>query len=200
MNTRTRTLLAALPLVAALGLAGCAGAARDAGDMPGMDHGSGSHTASAAGSTDADVMFVTMMIPHHEQAVEMADIVLTKDDVDPRVVAIAERIQAAQGPEIERMQGWLEDWGVDPGTGAGGMDHGDGMMTEDDMTALEDADGATAGRLFLEQMVVHHEGAVQMAQAALDDAADVDVRALAQQVIDDQTAEIAEMQQLAGSL
>ena len=98
------------------------------------------------------------------------------------------------------MQGWLEDWGVDRDSAGTGMDHGDGMMTEDDMTALQEADGATAGRLFLEQMVVHHEGAVEMAQAALDDAADTDVRALAQQVIDDQTAEIAEMQQLADTL
>ncbi len=200
MNTRTRALLAALPLVAALGFAGCTGTADASGDMPGMDHGSQTHTESADGATPADIMFVTMMIPHHEQAVEMADIVLAKDDVDPRVVAIAERIQAAQGPEIERMQAWLEDWGVDPDPEGTGMDHGDGMMTEDDMTALREADGATAGRLFLEQMVVHHEGAVAMAQAALDDAADADVLALAQQVIDDQTAEIAEMQQLAESL
>jgi len=200
MNTRTRALLAALPLITALGLAGCAGTAPGAGDMPGMDHGSGGHTASAAVATPADVMFVTMMIPHHQQAVEMADLVLAKDDVDPRVVGLAERIQAAQGPEIERMQGWLADWGIDPARTDTSMDHGDGMMTAEDMTALEDADGPTAGLLFLEQMVVHHEGAVDMARAALDDAADADVRALAQQVIDDQTAEIAEMQQLAGSL
>lgn len=200
MNTRTRALLAALPLVAALGLAGCTGTADDAGDMPGMDHGSQSATETAAGATPADVMFVTMMIPHHEQAVEMADVVLAKEGVDPRVVEIAERIQAAQGPEIERMQGWLEEWGVDPDSAGSGMDHGDGMMTEDDMSALQAADGAAAGRLFLEQMVVHHEGAVEMAQAALDDASDADVLALAQQVIDDQTAEIAEMQQLAESL
>jgi uncharacterized protein (DUF305 family) len=200
MNTRTPALLAALPLVAALGLAGCTGTAGEAGDMPGMDHGSQAHTESTAGATPADIMFVSMMIPHHEQAVEMADIVLAKDGVDPRVVAIAERIQAAQGPEIERMQSWLEDWGVDPDSAGAGMAHGDGMMTEDDMSALQEADGATAGRLFLEQMVVHHEGAVEMAQAALDDAADAEVLTLAQQVIDDQTAEIAEMRQLAESL
>lgn len=200
MNTPTRALLAALPLVAALALAGCAGATDD-GDMPGMDHGSGGHTAEASSmaATQADVMFVTMMIPHHEQAMEMADLLLAKDGVDPRVVAIAERIQAAQGPEIEVMQGWLEEWGIDPGT-AEGMEHGDGMMSADDMAALEAADGAAAGRLFLEQMVVHHEGAVEMAQATLDDAADPDVRTLAQQVIDDQSAEIAEMQELAAQL
>lgn len=149
----------------------------------------------------ADQMFVTMMIPHHRQAIEMAELVLAEDDVDPRVADLAERIQAAQGPEIERMEGWLEEWGIayDPDADDG-MDHGDGMMSEADMTALADADGPAAGRLFLEQMVLHHEGAVEMAEVALSQAEHPDVLALAQQVIDDQTAEIAEMQALAAEL
>ncbi|WP_234714477.1 DUF305 domain-containing protein, partial [Mycobacterium tuberculosis] len=58
-------------------------------------------------------MFVTMMIPHHEQAIEMSDILLAKDGADPRVVELAEQIKAAQGPEIDKMLGWLEDWGVE---------------------------------------------------------------------------------------
>ncbi|GAA5198140.1 DUF305 domain-containing protein [Microbacterium jejuense] len=198
MNTRTRLLTAAVPLVLALGLAGCAGAAD--GDMAGMDHGANTPAATAAGAKGADVMFAAMMIPHHEQAVEMADLVLAKDDVDPRVRAIAERVQAAQGPEIARMQGWLDVWGVDEQAPSSGMDHGAGMMTEDDMTALADADGATAGVLFLEQMVAHHQGAVVMAEEALDSASDADVLELARQVIADQTAEIDEMQQLAAQL
>ncbi|GGD76215.1 DUF305 domain-containing protein [Microbacterium murale] len=154
-------------------------------------------------ATEADEMFVTMMIPHHEQAVEMSDIVLAKDDLDPQVAELAQQIKDAQGPEIDRMLGWLQDWGVeyDPDA-SGGMDHGsmgdsmDGMMSEEDMTALEEADGATAGRLFLEQMIMHHEGAVDMAETALEDAQNPDVLELAQQVIDDQTAEIATMKDL----
>jgi uncharacterized protein (DUF305 family) len=185
------------PLALALALAGCGGAA-GTGDMPGMNHGSAEASASAADVTMADQMFVTMMIPHHEQAIEMADILLAKEGVDPRVVAIAERIKSAQGPEIELMEGWLEDWGV--AQGSGGMDHGDGMMTEADMSALREADGATAGRLFLEQMVVHHQGAVEMAEAALEAAEDPEVRALAEQVIEDQNAEITEMRELAATL
>ncbi|WP_315638137.1 DUF305 domain-containing protein [Microbacterium paraoxydans] len=151
-------------------------------------------------------MFVTMMIPHHEQAIEMSDILLAKDGADPRVVELAEQIKAAQGPEIDKMLGWLEDWGVeyDPDS-MGGMDHGsmggdDSMMSEEDMTMLEDADATEASRLFLEQMIVHHEGAVDMAQTALDDAQNPDVLELAQQVIDDQTAEIATMKDLLGEL
>jgi uncharacterized protein (DUF305 family) len=197
MTTYTRVLLMTAPLALALALAGCGGAA-GTGDMPGMHHGSGESSASAADVAMSDQMFVTMMIPHHEQAIEMADILLAKEGVDPRVVAIAERIKAAQGPEIELMEGWLEDWGV--GAGSGGMDHGDGMMSEADMSALREADGATAGRLFLEQMVVHHQGAVEMAEAALDAAEDPEVKALAEQVVEDQKAEIAEMQELAATL
>ncbi|WP_404473476.1 DUF305 domain-containing protein [Microbacterium aerolatum] len=162
-----------------------------------------SSEAPSSTATEADEMFVTMMIPHHEQAVEMSDIVLAKDDLDPQVAELAQQIKDAQGPEIERMLGWLEDWGVeyDPDADSG-MDHGsmgesmDGMMSEEDIAALEEADATTAGRLFLEQMIMHHEGAVDMAETALKDAQNPDVLELAQQVIDDQTAEITTMKDL----
>ncbi|MBW9108541.1 DUF305 domain-containing protein [Microbacterium ureisolvens] len=194
---RTRALLAALPLAIALGLAGCANGSGGPGSMPGMDHASPMPSGSASAVSMADQMFVVMMIPHHEQAIEMSDVILEDDGVDSRVSELAERIKGAQGPEIELMQGWLDEWGVPHDTAAaGGMDHGGGMMSEADMTALREADGEEAGRLFLEQMIVHHEGAVEMAEAALDDGEDPDVLALAQRVIDDQTAEIAEMQEL----
>ncbi|MGK0722669.1 DUF305 domain-containing protein [Leucobacter sp. W1478] len=173
---------------------------------------SGSRTPSVSESPAAtfnvvDEMFVMMMIPHHEQAIEMADIVLAKDGVDPRVSELAAQVKAAQGPEIERMLGWLEDWGIayDPDSSDGhGMDHGsgddlmpgDGMMSAEDMTALQDATGAEASRLFLEQMIVHHEGAVDMARMASSGGKNPDVIGLAQQVVDDQTAEIATMKDL----
>jgi len=182
-------------------LAGCSDASAP------TDGASTSSEAPSSTATEADEMFVTMMIPHHEQAVEMSDIVLAKDDLDPQVAELAQQIKDAQGPEIDRMLGWLEDWGVeyDPDA-ASGMDHGsmddsmDGMMSEEDMAALEEADGATAGRLFLEQMIMHHEGAVDMAETALEDAENPDVLELAQQVIDDQTAEITTMKDLLNQL
>src|SRR5699024_912269 len=156
MNIRTAPT-AALALSAALVLAGCSTGAED-DSMPGMDHGS---SEQAADVNDADVMFASMMIVHHEQAIEMSDIVLAKEDVNPQVVELAEAIKTAQGPEIEQLQAWLEDWGVDPDQQQmDGMDHGDGMMSEDDLAALEAADGPEASRLFLEQMIAHHEGAV----------------------------------------
>ena len=81
-----------------------------------------------------------------------------------------------------------------------GMDHGDGLMTEDDLTALESADGAEASRLFLEQMIVHHEGAVEMAQTQVDDGSNPDAVELAQTIIDAQTTEIQEMRDLLATL
>lgn len=197
MNTTRTLLLTALPLAAALALAGCAPAAQDS--MHGMNHGeeTGAETPSAETGefNDADAMFAAMMIPHHQQAVEMSDMVLAKSDVGPAVVDLAEEIKAAQGPEIELMESWLDDWGVAHDEHAG-MEHGDGMMSEDDMAALESADGAEAGRLFIEQMILHHEGAVEMAQTELDEGVNPDALELAQAIIDTQTDEIATMKQL----
>ncbi|HCJ48308.1 MAG TPA: DUF305 domain-containing protein, partial [Microbacterium sp.] len=84
--------------------------------------------------------------------------------------------------------------------GMGGMDHGDGMMSDDDMAALDAATGVEATRLFLEGMVGHHQGAVTMAQMVLDNGENPDVAALAQQIIDGQTAEITTMQDILATL
>lgn len=61
------------------------------------------------------MMFAHMMIPHHQQAIEMSDIILAKQGIDPRVVDLAKQIKAAQGPEIETMQGWMKQWGMNMG-------------------------------------------------------------------------------------
>jgi len=198
MKIRTLALVSSV-LATVLVLAGCS----QSGSMDGMDHGSGADPSPSEASAEfnaADEMFVTMMIPHHEQAVEMADMILAKDGIDDRVVALAERIQAAQGPEIDTMTGWLDAWGVEPVDsgmdGMEGMDHGDGMMSDEDMAALESAEGAEAARLFLEQMIQHHQGAIDMAEAEVTNGTNPDAVALANKIVDDQTAEIAEMEEL----
>ena len=149
-------------------------------------------------------MFATGMIPHHEQAVEMADIVLAKDGIDERVIELAQQIKAAQDPEIETMKGWLTDWGVtyeDSGMGGmEGMDHGDGMMSESDMVQLDDANGLEASRLFLEQMIVHHEGAIMMAQLEIDNGDNPDAVDLADAIVRGQSTEVATMQDILGTL
>lgn len=186
----------ALALSAVLLMSGCT-AGTDDGSMPDMDHGS----SPSAGVGDADVMFASMMIVHHEQAIEMSDIVLAASGIDPAVTELAERIKAAQGPEIEQLEGWLDEWDVSSDDrDASGMGHGDGMMSEDDLTALREAEGTAASRLFLEQMIMHHEGAVEMAQAQVDEGSDPEAVELAQTIIDAQTDEIQEMKDLLTAL
>ncbi|KAA6434902.1 DUF305 domain-containing protein [Agrococcus sediminis] len=197
MKKHFRTMTIASGLIAsAVILAGCS---TQGGTAAGTSESPGASTSAEASAdfNSADEMFVTMMIPHHEQAVEMADVVLDKNGVDPRVLDLAQQIKDAQGPEIETMRGWLEAWGIEyEDSSMGGMDHGDGMMTDDDMRQLEDAEGAEASRLFLEQMVVHHEGAVEMAEVEVETGQNAEAVALAEQVIEDQTSEIETMQEL----
>jgi uncharacterized protein (DUF305 family) len=140
------------------------------------------------------------MIPHHEQAIEMSEVILAKTGVDQDVLDLAQQIKDAQAPEIELMQSWLDDWGMPSSGGMDGMDHGNGMMSDDDMAALEATEGADAARLFLQQMIEHHEGAIDMAQDALDDGANPEVLALAERIISAQTDEIATMERLLADL
>src|SRR5699024_8022053 len=135
----------------------------------------------------------------HQQAVEMSEILLAKDDIPAEVIEFAQGVIDAQGPEIDRMNTMLETWGEDPVTGdMGEMDHGgmSGMMSEEDMTALEEAQGTEAARLYLEQMTAHHEGAVDMARDEVADGQNPHAITLAEQIINDQEAEIAQMQQM----
>ena len=156
----------------------------------------------SAEHNDADIMFAQMMIPHHQQAVEMSEILLAKDDIPAEVIEFAQGVIDAQGPEIDRMNTMLETWEEDSVTGVrvrhnGGMS---GMMSEEDMTALEDAQGTEAARLYLEQMTAHHEGAVDVARDEVTDGQNPQAIALAEQVIEDQEAEIAEMEQMLNEL
>lgn len=155
----------------------------------------------SADHNDADIMFAQMMIPHHQQAVEMSEMLLAKEGIPAQVVEFAQGVIDAQGPEIDRMNAMLEAWDQQPVTDSGGMDHGkmggmSGMMSQEDMAALEEAQGTEAARLYLEQMTTHHEGAVDMARDEVADGQNPHAITLAEQVISDQEAEIAQMQQM----
>ncbi|NVC22513.1 DUF305 domain-containing protein [Kocuria salina] len=211
------TTLTTLALASALALAGCgtSGAQEGAGTdaetaAPAASAPAATSTGAASGEpiaaehNDADVMFAQMMLPHHEQAVEMSEMLLAKDDVPAEVAEFAQRVIDAQGPEIERMNDMLTAWEAEPLADAedmDGMDHGSGagmsgMMSEEDMSALEDAQGTGAAQLYLEQMTVHHEGAVEMAQEQIEQGQNPQAVELARQVVADQEAEIAEMEQM----
>lgn len=152
-------------------------------------------TAPDSGRED-DVMFAQMMIPHHEQAVEMADMALDPDassSVEVRELAVD--IKAAQDPEIETMRGWLDAWGA-PQEPSVGMGHDSGMMSQGDMGALASAEGAEFDQMWLTMMIEHHEGAITMARDVQSITEDEEVKALAEEIIAAQEAEIATMQAL----
>lgn len=184
-------------LATSLTLAGCAPAA--------STNGTGSSSAVREDFNDQDVLFVQGMLPHHEQAVEMSDMILSKEGIDPRVRDLAQRFTDAQELEISVMTGWLEDWDISPAMeGMEGMDHGDGgmsgTMSDEAMASAAAATGLDASRLFLEQMTEHHSGAIEMAEIQLADGQNPAAIELAQAIADSQQAEIDEMTQILATL
>ncbi|WP_427016554.1 DUF305 domain-containing protein [Pseudarthrobacter sp. P1] len=138
------------------------------------------------------------MIPHHAQAVEMSDIMLAKTGLDAKITTLAKDIKAAQGPEIRKMTGWLTGWS-EPTAMAG--NHGmNGMMTGADMDKLTAAQGTGASKLFLSQMIAHHEGAVEMAKSEATGGKNADALALAKSIASSQESEIKDMKALLATL
>ena len=199
MNSRFR-LLATVLLVVAAGVAATACGTDSMHSAMGHNDSTMQHSPEQMGTgRDADVMFSQQMIPHHQQAVAMADLALDPaHEASPAVQDLARRIKAAQTVEIAEMTSWLEAWGADPVSGHM-MDHDSmGMMSGDAMIALEDAKGTTFDRLWLEGMIQHHEGALMMASHIADRGDDARVQKLSVAIEQSQTAEIAEMKQLLG--
>jgi uncharacterized protein (DUF305 family) len=159
----------------------------------------GTGDSPAVDFNDDDVMFAQMMIPHHEQAIEMSDIALdpavgASDDVR----ALARRIKDAQDPEIDQMKSLLAAWGESMSMDSD-IDHSSmmsGMLTLDELATLSQLRGPEFDAAWLEAMIAHHEGAIQMAQDALDNGTNPDVRALCESIISGQQTEIDQMRRL----
>ena len=197
MRLTSRLAIPAASAVLILALSACGSGDESHGTMSGAGATSSSAADGATTGTSGDVAFAQMMIPHHEQAVEMADVALENDTASAEVKALAGQIKAAQDPEIQTMHGWLSQWGASPS--AGSMDHGSGgMMSDDDMSSLMGASGAEFDQMWREMMIEHHEGAVTMAQDVLDTTADPDVEKLGTAVVQGQEKEIATMQGMLG--
>lgn len=213
---QTRTVAVGAAAVAVAGvIASCSNTAgNDAASTasPAPVQTSASAPAAAAHNPN-DMMFARHMIPHHQQAIEMSDMIIAKQGIDPRVVDLAEQIKAAQGPEIDQMQGWIDEWGM-PGNmpphhgdmsgpmmpGMPGMDGMQGMMSPADMQALRDAEGVEASRLFLSQMIRHHEGAITMADNEIQNGQYPEAVDLAKAIASTQKQEIDTMNQILQSL
>ena len=190
-----RTLAA---LVAALFLAACGDPTQD--HAPSGDDTAATTSRSApAGVNDADVTFVTDMIPHHQQAVELSALVPARS-TDPEVVALAAEISAVQGPEIETLKAFLVQW-TDGGYGGhqghdGGAAPMPGMVDDAAMGRLAAERGSDFDRQWLQAMIAHHEGAIAMANTELATGSSSDAKRLAQQIVSGQQAEIERMQRM----
>ncbi len=200
MKSRTLRIagIAGAALITSIALSGCTinlGAPNNNSGSGMMDgNGMMGNNSNSSGFSGSDIMFAQMMIPHHQQAVDMGTLAETRA-LSPEVKALAAKIKAEQAPEILQMQGWLSDSNSSMGMGHDmGHDMG-GMLSEADMKALENATGAAFDKLYLEGMIAHHEGAIQMAQMVIDSSND-ETRALGVAIVSSQTEQIAYMKTL----
>ncbi|MFF6829841.1 DUF305 domain-containing protein [Streptomyces longwoodensis] len=184
----------------ALLLSACSGGGMDG--MSGMDHGSSTaaadadKTAPASDFNDTDVKFAQMMIPHHEQALEMAKLADGRAS-DSEIKGIAAKIEKAQDPEITTMKGWLQSWGKPEAMGdMPGMDMGDGMMSDKDMKELKAMKGTEFDKMFAQMMIEHHNGAITMAKDEQKNGKKADAVKMAQDIVRGQSAEVKQLQSI----
>lgn len=201
--------------VAALGVTTACGTASTSSPSS-----STSVTGVVNGHNTQDETFLADMVAHHQQAIDMAQMVPSHTK-NAQVRALAAKIEAAQGPEIAKMQAWLDEW-TEGQTSASphssvpgmdgdmpGMDHagptgaptpmGPGMMTAEQMAQLESKSGAAFDKMWLTMMIAHHQGAITMSQQELAQGENAQVKAVAQAIIDGQTQEIAQMKTMLAS-
>lgn len=153
---------------------------------------SSSSLESLMAYSPSEVMFLQMMIPHHEQAIEISQTALAQTQ-NPAILDLAARISAAQQPEITQMKNLLETAGLPLM-----MDHSmgmNGMLPQSELDKLSTVKDAAFDKLFLAAMILHHEGAIAMTEPILD-STNPEIKALAEKIIADQTAEVTEMKEL----
>ncbi len=152
------------------------------------------------GYNETDVRFVEQMIPHHRQALAMAELAPDRAQ-DERVLLVADRILAGQGPEILTLEAWLEQRDLPVPPADTEHDHGlPGMITPLQLEQLGNTEGAEFDELFLTYMSQHHAGAIEMAEAALAGGMDQPALELATDVSVTQGIEIDRMSELLDSL
>lgn len=170
--------------------------------------------AQSGAPTAEEVMFVTMMIDHHQQAIRMGEILASAPDVPRRVANLAEKMQVAQTGEIGDSQKWLAAWAA---AGTGGGAHGGhgssttataapttmtmkGMIGPEGFAELEASTGVEAAKVFLRLMVEHHEGAIETAAEITGSLSNPWVVSFAQHLVTEQSIEVASMRRVAESL
>ena len=177
----TRAIAGIAIVIMAMALAGCS---KD-GSM-GMDHEGHSSMASGDLSSD-DVMFLQMMIPHHQQAIDISNLALTKGE-DAELLALAKNIRDEQAAEIVKMKAWLDAAGADLE-----MDHGashsmSGMLSDSELAALDKASGKSFDVLWLKAMTGHHTGAIDMA-TMIENAKSAEIKSFGEGIVASQSAQ-----------
>jgi uncharacterized protein (DUF305 family) len=180
-----RVIAGLVALIMVMALAGCS---KDS--SMGMDHEGHSSMASGDLSSD-DIMFLQMMIPHHQQAIDISDLALTKSS-DSELLALAKDIRDGQGAEIVKMKAWLDKAGadLDPGHSMG-HDMG-GMLGDSELAALKAATGKSFDLLWLKGMTGHHDGAIDMA-AMIENAENAEIKSFGQAIVTTQSAQNKQM-------
>ena len=194
-STRTRLVAGLAAFAAAAALAACSTATKE-------EH-AGPATSAAAQQGGAhnedDLQFAQMMIPHHQQAVELSALVPDRS-TDPALIKLAAAISAAQQPEIDTMKGLLKGWGVNPDEMSHESGHAglavSGMVNDETMLKLETLKGADFDKLWLQSMVGHHEGAIAMAKVEASAGKNAELMTMARNIITSQQAEIDQMKQM----
>jgi uncharacterized protein (DUF305 family) len=197
-SSHTRVLAAIATFAAAIVLSSCGTAATQ---NQGLSASATSTDQVAAHNAD-DVMFAQMMIPHHQQAVELAAMVPDRSN-NPDVIALAAKIAGEQQPEIDTMKALLLQWNVDPNemsheSGHAGMAMA-GMVDDATMVRLDSLKGASFDMLWLQSMISHHQGAIEMAKTEIADGKSADLITLAKNIVAAQQAEIDQMKQMLGA-
>jgi uncharacterized protein (DUF305 family) len=156
-------------------------------------------TPATSAHNQADVTFAQNGIPHHQQAIPMSDDILGKQGIDPRVVQLATQFKADQGPELQQMQSWLSQWGQPTLSMTPGMEM-PGMLPDQDLAALKNAQGVDATKRFLTGMIECHEGTIAMAEDEIKDGQYPPAVALAHSISTREQQENTTMQGILASL
>ena len=194
IDRKTRVLLGVIVLLAAavVSLSINRSDTNEMGNASGhMGHGSSSSTNP--NYTGADIMFLQMMIPHHQQAIDISNLAM-KASQDAELIELAKIIARDQAAEIKQMKAWLADAGASEDMGHS-MDGMGGMLNDDELAALSAATGKEFDVLWLKGMTEHHDGAIHMTQM-IEDAQNADIKAFGTKVIKDQSEQIDQMKKM----
>jgi uncharacterized protein (DUF305 family) len=196
MTSRTVRIAATAAVLAAAAFGTACGASST------DEHARSTATAAArageAATHDADdVAFAQNMIPHHEQAVDMAGLAIT-NTTNADVIALANQITTAQLPEVQAFRAWLVQWGEPETDGHGGHGAMAGMVDQATLDQLKSLRGPEFDKLWLQSMIAHHQGAITMAQQEIGHGQNQDLISMAKSIVSAQQAEIDKMRQLLG--